>query len=562
MQHLRPALRAGLALSLLVLAACGGGASTVPAASPAAVPGAADAMRTVRDSASPSYTATFQGYISQSAVNLYPTPCGHIPAVFAPGGAAITGGPLQAGQTVTVYGTLRDQHGNAVPTGCPDRIDGVTAIVVGGASASPPPPGATPPPPATGGAHVPTVVEHPPLDGVPAVQAAAAIDYVFAPTDADADHWRAAGIKTIGYVDAAVQYDPPDYSPFLTGDESTYLHACGGSRARFSAGGLGGSFMDLGAPSYQALVGAAVSQRAPHDDAFLFDDALSAAMLYGSSVSPPCDTWVGFDYRNSAAVASAKLAALLSAAFAGTTTFLNGLGLAPDDGTPWAAMQATLQDPTVAGGMYEFCYLGQTDHTVANKRTEIGWQSVLASQVDAAQRGRKFWCLALTGDDGDSDAGRDQRLYAYASFLLGFDGQALFEETFAESHGLPVYPETSLVPSDPQDPAGSNPRRFGSCAVGGQGIGPCAVFVNPSASHGASVPAGYGAAIQLVGGSVFEGGSLASTGVPATLGPAEAVILTQAGVLPSSAARRTQAVRRGTPVIEPLPGRLGQSRLR
>lgn len=448
---------------------------------------------------------------------------------YASGGASITGGPLQVGQTITVYGTLLNASGG-VTTNCPDRITNATSIVVGGAT---PGPTSGPVAPPTGSAHVGTVVGHATLGAVSGSAAAAAINYIFAPSQSDSDQWRASGVKTIAYVDAAFQNGPPDYAPWRTSDESTYLHTCGGSRATLAYSGLTSYFMDMGSSSYQSLVHSTIAAQASHFDAFMMDEALGSAMEYSSSINPPCSTWVNFNYNDPATAASAKLASLLSNAFGGQSTFLNGLGLAPDDGTPYAAMQNTLNDANVVGGVYEYCFLGQTDHQVANKRTDTGWQSVLASYVDTTRRGRAFWCLAYGSGDGNTDTGRDQRLYAYASFLLGYDGRSLLQETFSESHGMPVYPETKLVPSSPIDAAGANPRRFSSCSIGGTSIGACAVFVNSSSTRTASVPSGYGASLRLVGGSVFEGGSLAGSAVPSSIGPAEAVILLPSGVLPS-----------------------------
>ncbi len=551
MLHRRTVPLTGFMICAAALAACGGGrtASVTPAAQ--SLPDGA--TRAARSLSSPSFTATYDSAISTNAILLYPTPCGHVPATFVAGGATIAGGPLTAGQTVTVYGTLLDARGDAISSGCPDRVIDVTDVVVGTGAVQPPAPGG-------GGPHVPTVVGHAAFGAVSPATVAAAVDYVFAATPDDADRWHASGIKTIGYADAAVQYGPPDVALWRTSDESTYLHACSGARATLSYGSLTGWFMDLGSPAYQQLVRATIADEARHFDAFLIDDTLAAAMEYAGNVNPPCDTWVGFNYSDPATAASGKLAALLGTAFSGTSTYLNALGLAPDDGTPWSAIQAALGDPTVVGGAYEFCFLGQTDHQVANKRTDGGWQSALASYVDTVRRGRTFWCIALTGADGNSDAGRDQRLYAYASFLLAFDGRAMLQETFGESNGLPVYPETTLVPSNPLDAAGSNPRRFGSCAIAGTPIGACAAFVNPSSSASATVPTGYGAALRLVGGSALEGGSLASGGVPSSIGPAEAVVLVQNGALPAAAARAASSVRSRTPIVVPLPGRMGAAR--
>lgn len=548
MLHRRTIPLTGLVICAAALTACGGGRNA--SVTPDAHTVTNGTTRATQSLSSTSFTAPYNGTISANVIQLYPTPCGHVPATFAPGGAAITGGPLQSGQTVTVYGTLLDARGNTISSGCPDRMINVTDVVAGSAAVQPPTNGSRV-------SHVPTVIENRAFGAVAPATVAAAVDYIFGPPPGDADRWHAAGIKAIGYIDAAVQYGPPDYSPWLTSDDSTFLHACDGARASYTYGSLTGWFMDLGSPAYQQLVGATITAQSHRFDAFMLDDALAAAMQYADNLRPPCDTWVGFDYRNPGSRARAKLTSMLGAVFGGTSTYLNGLGNAPGDGNAWSVIQDALGEPSVAGGVYEFCFLGNTDHQVGNKRTDGGWQSVMASYVDTVQRGRTFWCIPLANVGGNSDAGRDQRLYAYASFLLAFDGRAMLQETFGESNGMPVYPETRLVPSNPLDPAGSNPRRFGSCTVGGSPIGPCAAFVNPSSSRSASVPGGYGAALQLVGGSVFEGGSLASGGVPSSIGPAEAVVLVQSGALPAANTRSVRSMSAGAPIFVPLPGHVG-----
>ena len=103
----------------------------------------------------------------------------------------------------------------------------------------------------------------------------------------------------------------------------------------------------------------------------------------------------------------------------------------------------------------------------------------------------------------------------------------LTEGTWKETHGLPVCPETQLVPVQPLDPPGSNPRRFAACYLAGRAVGPCAALVNPSSTATVAVPRGLGKHLMVLhGGSVFEGGLVTLDGaVPARLGPAEAVIL-------------------------------------
>jgi hypothetical protein len=377
--------------------------------------------------------------------------------------------------------------------------------------------------------HVPTVVEN--LTARPSVPLAAIARFVtwaYVVSPGDTDTLRAAGIKTIYYTDPNLQYvDDPGGAPWIKGPR---YNGRDGKDAvmTYMAARLTGYFMAVGDPAYIALVRKTLAPLAAHYDAFFYDDALAAALTYNGPVTnPPTKTWVAFDYRNPAMQALADARALLSEGYRGTKVFQNSLSLAPNDGTTWKAAQAMNLLPNVIGGVDELAFAGDTDHTLAHKAVESRWRSTLAAYVDTVRNKRIFWCLAESQTDGDSAAGRDERLYVYASYLLGYDGKALLQGTWKESHHLPVYPETCVVPERPLDPPGTNPRRFAACYLAGRPVGPCAILVNPSATQTIAIAGGLGKhTLVLKGGSVFEGGQVRLDGpVPAQLGPAEAIIL-------------------------------------
>ena len=87
---------------------------------------------------------------------------------------------------------------------------------------------------------------------VPLRNVAAQATWAFADASIAADA-RRAGIRTIAYLDPSIQYDPKrDVAPLASDDESTYLRACDGSRARVRLGDLDGYLMNEAAPAFRA----------------------------------------------------------------------------------------------------------------------------------------------------------------------------------------------------------------------------------------------------------------------------------------------------------------------
>ncbi len=377
-----------------------------------------------------------------------------------------------------------------------------------------------------------TTCYHRPQTAVPLARLATMVTWAFADAR-DAAAARRAGIRTIAYLDPSIQYDPQrDVAPLASADETTYLHACDGSRARVQLGDLAGSLMDLGAPALRARIARYVATDVrPAYDALFADDVFAATDTFARVVAAPCHR--SFDEERAATFGAW--------AAAGVPIVFNGLGLAPDDGRASDHALRALDGPNVIGGMYEMCFTAydpNTDFTLGHRRVERAWLSVQNSHLATIARHKDFFCFGESPADGASDTGIAERIYTYASFLLAYDPRysVLQEHLRSAPSGVPVNPETQLVALAPRTTAsraidellhaGAYVREFDRCYLARAPIGACAAVVNPSATAVIAWPlAGYRASVRLRGGSIADGGTVALDGaVPATLAPASAVI--------------------------------------
>jgi len=368
---------------------------------------------------------------------------------------------------------------------------------------------------------------------VPLRNVAAQATWAFADASIAADA-RRAGIRTIAYLDPSIQYDPKrDVAPLASDDESTYLRACDGSRARVRLGDLDGYLMNEAAPAFRARLARYVDEHVrPQYDALFADDVFAATDTFVHVVAPPCRHT--FDEERAATFGAWQAARM--------PILFNGLGLAPDDGRVSDHAVAALDGPNALGGMYEMCLTAfdeHTDHTLNYRRVDGAWTSVQNSHLAAVAHRKAFFCFAESPVDGATSDGIADRMYTYASFLLAFEPQfsVLQEALRSAPSGVPIYPETRLVPLEPQTSAhgdigalrrgGTYVREFGACYVARVAAGACAAVVNPSSTASAPWPLrGYRAALALRGGSIADGGAAAFTAaVPATLGPASAAIV-------------------------------------
>jgi hypothetical protein len=368
---------------------------------------------------------------------------------------------------------------------------------------------------------------------VPLARVAAQVTWAFADASIAADA-RRAGIRTIAYLDPSIQYDPKrDVAPLASDDETTYLRACDGSRARVRLGDLDGFLMNQAAPAYRERLAHYVDEHVRAEyDALFADDVFAATDTFTHVVAAPCRHT--FDDER-AATFGAWQAAHIPIVF-------NGLGLAPDDGHVSEHAVAALEGPNILGGMYEMCltaYDEHTDHTLGHRRVDSAWMSVQNSHLAAVAHRKSFFCFAESPVDGATPDGLADRMYTYASFLLAYEPQysVLQEHLHSAPSGVPVYPETRLVPLEPQASAhqdisdlrhgGTYVREFAQCYIARAAAGPCAAVVNPSSTGSVAFPLhGYRAALALRGGSIADAGSVAfSAPVPSSLGPASAAIV-------------------------------------
>jgi hypothetical protein len=201
-----------------------------------------------------------------------------------------------------------------------------------------------------------------------------------------------------------------------------------------------------------------------------------------------------------------------------------------DNGSP-LSMLTYASAPNVAGIYGEACL--QTD---AGPKLGQRWIDEANALLATTERGRYAFCGGHYANADNQAA----RVYWLASWWLTYDPRYSVAAEIFESPGeVYVFAESALVARSPLRSAGSDiaalrsssgayVREFARCYKGGSAIGPCAAVVNPT-SNTVSMPAlsvNYGRVLALDPRNLFAGGSIAFThGVPATLGPGQAVVL-------------------------------------
>jgi hypothetical protein len=338
---------------------------------------------------------------------------------------------------------------------------------------------------------------------------------------ADANAIHTAGMKTIFYIDAnRTELGDALHTP----DETTYAHACNGTRVTDTYQGKTQYVMDPASASMQALFSSYVAGIAAkaHFDAIFEDDAgaLSAFAPYTPFSAMPCH------YSDAAWIAGGVK---LNRAPPAPVDF-NGLsGL---DGHAVSLSTQFLSGSNVLGGIYEGCY------TASDQPKMRGWlwSTIEDTELYAAGRGRSFICLGI--DETAASSQTDARLYAYASFLLSYDpARDIFWDNAGTASGFHVLPESGLVALDPKVPepalvaslrltGGAYGREYTQCFIRGSFAGACAVAVNPGSSAVPFPFVTYKHRLVLSGSGVLDGGTMATTGTaPTTLGADEAAIV-------------------------------------
>jgi hypothetical protein len=356
---------------------------------------------------------------------------------------------------------------------------------------------------------------------------------------------RAGGRMAFAYTDPTyVPYcRPPFRAPagkcdgpvgvLVAGDERAWLHDERGERLhRAGTHGFHQEILNVASPLAQrayARTTAGILAKSPRLDGFMADD--SGGTFDAGEGLPPGANVFG-DFSGSAVeirdAETWKRAESQMLAAAGRPVIVNGSG--PDWQPAYGGFFLDL--PYVMGQQYEGCFnnAGGYRYSTRNDTFRRAANGMLAVQ----RHGKLAVCLP-TGDTSPA-----HRLYAYAAWLLVYDPRtSVFKMSEPLPDGHAIYPETALVPSAPAATArasvdelrsgGVYVREFGTCAIDGETIGPCASVVNASASEGAAIPAlsrRYTRSIALDGRSLDRGGRpFAIAGTPRALAPTTAAIL-------------------------------------
>ena len=358
---------------------------------------------------------------------------------------------------------------------------------------------------------------------------------------------RAGGATAYAYTDPTyVPHCPPPFVPpaglcegpignLVTRDESAWLHDARGARLhRFVSPKFQyQEILRVGSPSARrayARTTAAILAHSPLLDGFEADDSggtiTSADGRFGSNLWGDF-SGAGVEFRTDEDWIAGEAAMLASA---GRPVFLNGA----DPNWQPAYGGRFLDLPFVLGQQFEGCFNNGTGSGYRYTERDDAFRKE-ANGILAVQAHRKSAYCYPTGDTSP-----EHRLYAYAAWLLVFDPRwSVYEMTVTQVDGHALYPETELVPRDPQRTArtvddlraggGVYVREFGACEIGGRAIGACATVVNADSRATAALPRlgrAYAAHVELDARSLFVGGTAhVGRGVPLSLPPATAAIL-------------------------------------
>ena len=267
---------------------------------------------------------------------------------------------------------------------------------------------------------------------------------------------RAGGATAYAYTDPTyVPHCPPPFVPpaglcegpignLVARDESAWLHDARGARVhRFvSARFQYQEILRVGSPSARrayARTTAAILAHSPLLDGFEADDSGGTitsgdgrfgSNLWGDFYAP------GVEFRTDAEWIAGESAMLASA---GRPVFLNGA----DPNWQPAYGGRFLDLPFVLGQQFEGCFNNGGGYRYTERDDAFRKE---ANGILAVQAHHKSAYCYPTGDTSP-----EHRLYAYAAWLLVFDPHwSVYEMTVAQVDGHALYPETELVPRDPQ----------------------------------------------------------------------------------------------------------------
>lgn len=250
-------------------------------------------------------------------------------------------------------------------------------------------------------------------------------------------------------------------------------------------------------------------------DALMSDDTGS---LYGLSAQP-CNlnisSWVSetneVDY------------------YLGSDVWVNALNSATDATT----LVPLVKPGNVLGAICESCYV--SDYSGSDEAvTGTLWTNREQAEIDVINDGKTFWVYPRATGSASSEIGL--RLYAYASFLLTYaPTRAMIQEGFKTPSGFEVFPETGLVPENPEETystvasyvwsSRAYGRKFADCYYRGVNKGECAVVINPN-TFAVTLNSGFAHSMLLEGYGVIDANEVYLDG-PAitTLKPGAAAIL-------------------------------------
>jgi len=334
----------------------------------------------------------------------------------------------------------------------------------------------------------------------------------------------------------AVDYTDPfkivvaNHEPMWNMPEGSWFHNSSGARVYtlFDGSLVQNLANPTAATTLSAWVALTESIEASGPFDYLFVDNTNWDLLnvwYGSSNGPGVEV-------TSDAVYEAGTTSLFAAS--SVPVIFNGLGNS-DEGTVNSISNNTMYLPVSAGGFDEGCL-----YDSPGPRHDEYWTFDENTIIATLNTNKYHVCMARNPSGTDS---RAPRIYALASWWMTYNStySVIFPE-FTNTGNVYVFPEYSIVPTDPLQTATSNVstlkssngtyyRQFGACYQSGKSLGTCAAIVNPQSSGTLSLPSiasQYKHALVLDTNNSFSGGTATlTTSIPSSLSPEQAVVLFQ-----------------------------------
>lgn len=321
------------------------------------------------------------------------------------------------------------------------------------------------------------------------------------------------GVKTLLYTNPNRE-QPHDV--IWSDDERFFAHTCGGQRVRGGSNYRGEVMTDVHSSVTTQAWQHSVERHmeGAHYDAVFDDEAVGTAYAQDAPCNYNMNDWIGGEAQMMRSLHTPVIYNALS-------DFYNH-GVAREIALNSAA----------AGGMMEECYAQLApDHRVAGWE----WYTTEATELQMAAAHKLFFCYGR--DLTPADQAYDSRMWAYASFLLSYDpSTTVLWQYYKTPSGGHVMPEAQLVPLDPvkritrvaqlHANEGVYEREYRTCYIAGSPVGPCVAAVNPDDDTHSLSLSGYHRTLELRGGGIFDGGTIAivKRAPPGQLAPRQAII--------------------------------------